>query len=284
MDMKKKSTIKSPYITEVKKILRKHNLHSVCESAHCPNIGDCFRKHTATFLILGNRCTRNCRFCDIKHDPSPPAPNSQEASNLANAVDELGLSYVVITSVSRDDLKNGGAENFAEAVLKIRKRNNNIKIEILTPDFNNSPDAVKIISEAAPDVLNHNMETVPRLYEKVRPQADYEQSLNYLYSMKKEGMTTKSGIMTGLGENMDELHSVMDDLRSASCDILTIGQYFRPSFRHLPVIEDYSDEKFESLKKYALSAGFSEVFSGRFVRSSFNAEEIYNHVSGKETG
>ncbi len=282
--MKKKSTIKSPYITEVKKILRKYNLHSVCESAHCPNIGDCFKKRTATFLILGNRCTRNCRFCDIKHDPSPPAPDSQEAFNLAEAVNELGLSYVVITSVTRDDLPNGGAENFAETVLEIRKINSNVNIEILTPDFNNTPDAIKIIAEAAPDVLNHNIETVPRLYEKVRPRADYKRSLDYLHSMKKEGLTTKSGIMTGLGENMDEIRSVMDDLRNVSCDIITIGQYFRPSFRHLPVIEDYSDEKFESLKEYALSAGFSEAFSGRFVRSSFNAEEIYNHVSEKETG
>ncbi|MFO7736241.1 MAG: lipoyl synthase [bacterium] len=282
--MKKKSTIKSPYITEVKKILRKYNLHSVCESAHCPNIGDCFKKRTATFLILGNRCTRDCRFCDIKHDPSPPAPDSQEAFNLAEAVNELGLSYVVITSVTRDDLPNGGAENFAETVLEIRKINSNVNIEILTPDFNNTPDAIKIIAEAAPDVLNHNIETVPRLYEKVRPRADYKRSLDYLHSMKKEGLTTKSGIMTGLGENMDEIRSVIDDLRNVSCDIITIGQYFRPSFRHLPVIEDYSDEKFESLKEYALSAGFSEAFSGRFVRSSFNAEEIYNHVSEKETG
>ncbi len=272
---RKKSTIKSPYIAPVKRILRKHHLHSVCESAHCPNIGDCFKKKTATFLILGDTCTRNCRFCNIGTTTAPLPPDRDEPQRLADAVAELGLTYVVITSVTRDDLPDGGAQHFANVIKELRKRSPHSLIEVLTPDFQGNKKALATVANERPDVFNHNVETVPRLYASARPQADYHQSLAVLEEMKiTHSLVTKSGVMTGLGETMDEIKAVMRDLRDVSCDILTIGQYFRPSPEHLPVEKNYTEQEFTELREYGLSLGFLEVYAGRFVRSSFNAGEI----------
>ena len=272
---KKKSTIKSPFVAPVTKILRKHGLHSVCESAHCPNIGDCFKNGTATFLILGVTCTRNCRFCNISTEQNPLPPDPKEPAQLADAVAELGLSYVVVTSVTRDDLPDGGAQHFSNVIAELRVKNPFVLVEVLTPDFQNNPLSLEIVGKAVPDVFNHNVETVPRLYSKVRPEADYQQSLTVLRTMKeKYKLITKSGIMTGVGETMDEMKQLMRDVRAVKCDIFTIGQYFRPSHEHLPVEKDYTEEEFEELREYGLSIGFSEVHAGRFVRSSFNAHEI----------
>ena len=271
----KKSTIKSPFVAPVKRILRAHGLHSVCESAHCPNIGDCFKKGTATFLILGNTCTRNCRFCNIGTTTSPLPPDPQEPEQLAAAVAELQLKYVVVTSVTRDDLPDGGAGHFAEVIRQLRAKHSSILVEVLTPDFQGNEQALAVVAAERPDVFNHNVETVPRLYDAVRPQADYRQSLEVLRVMKqRHHLVTKSGLMTGLGETIDEIKAVMRDLRDVSCDILTIGQYFRPSPDHVPVEKDYTADEFEQLRHYGLSIGFLEVYAGRFVRSSFNASEI----------
>ena len=281
-DPKKKSTIKSPFVAPVKKILRKYHLHSVCESAHCPNIGECFKKKTATFLILGTQCTRNCRFCNIEHSKKLLPPDTDEPSNLAKAVSELGLSYVVITTVTRDDLEDGGATHFARTIKAIRENSTETDIEVLTSDLEGNEDSLDIIAEARPDVFNHNIETVERLYDEVRPEADYHRSLDVLLYMKKKGFITKSGIMTGVGETIEEIKELMRDLRDVGCDIMTIGQYFQPTKEHLEVVKDYSEEEFQSLRNYGLEIGFKEVYSGRFVRSSFNAKEVYDTVKGSE--
>jgi len=280
-EMKKKSTIKSPFVAPVKKVLRKYHLHSVCESAHCPNIGDCFKNKTATFLILGNKCTRNCRFCNIEHheDLLPPDPNEPE--NLAKAVSELGLSYVVITTVTRDDLPDGGAQHFAKIIHAIRENSTETDIEVLTSDLEGDEDSLDIIANARPDVFNHNVETVERCYDTVRPQADYHRSLDVLLYMKKKGFITKSGIMTGVGETIEEIKELMRDLRDVGCDIMTIGQYFQPTKEHLEVVKDYSEEEFEQLHDYGIEIGFKEVYAGRFVRSSFNAKEVHDVVKGR---
>ncbi|MGI6394889.1 MAG: lipoyl synthase [bacterium] len=278
----KKSTIKSPFVAPVKKILRKYNLHSVCESAHCPNIGDCFKKKTATFLILGNSCTRNCRFCNITHSENIPHPDPDEPENLAKAVKELGLSYVVITSVTRDDLDDGGAEHFAEVVEKVKENSPDVLVEVLTPDFKGDKKLLDIIANSKIDVFNHNLETVCFLYDKVRPQADYFRSLEVLRYMKRRGFVTKSGIMLGVGESVDEVKELMRDLRDSGCDIMTIGQYFQPTKLHLPVEKDYTPDEFEMFGDYGLSIGFKEVYAGRFVRSSFNAQEIHQNISRRE--
>ncbi len=274
----KKSTVKSPFVAPVKKILRAHNLFSVCESAHCPNIGECFKKKTATFLIMGSVCTRNCRFCNIGETKNPQPLDQNEPQNLAEAVSELSLRYVVVTSVTRDDLPDGGANHFAKVIQAIRNKDKNIKIEVLTPDFKGNKEALKIVADAKPDVFNHNVETVERLYSLARPQANYKQSLEVLKYMKTLGMITKSGIMTGLGETKEEIIKLLEDVVKTGCDIMTIGQYFRPSKEHLPVEKNYLEEEFEELKQIGLNLGFKEVYAGRFVRSSFNASEIYNNV------
>lgn len=278
-NFEKKSTVKSPFVAPVKKILRKYCLSSVCEAAHCPNIGECFKKKTATFLIMGNRCTRNCRFCNIEETKEPFTLDSNEPANVARAVHELGLRYVVITSVTRDDLLDGGAEHFAKVVKELRNSENPPLIEILTPDFKGNEKAFDIIVEAAPDVFNHNVETVERLYSAVRPQADYVQSLNMLKYMKEKGLTTKSGIMTGLGETFDEIKKVIDDIAAQNCDILTVGQYFKPSKQHAELVKEYTEEEFEEIKNYALKTGIKDVYAGRFVRSSFNAMELYETIN-----
>ena len=274
----KKSTIKSPFVAPVKKILRSHHLFSVCESAHCPNIGECFRKKTATFLIMGSVCTRNCRFCNIGETKNPQPLDKKEPQNLADAVFELGLRYVVVTSVTRDDLPDGGANHFVKVIKAIREKDKNIKIEVLTPDFKGNKEALQMVAKAKPNVFNHNVETIKRLYATARPQANYEQSLEVLRYMKSLGMITKSGIMLGLGETKNEIINLLEDVAKTGCDIMTIGQYFRPSKDHLPVKKDYTEEEFDELKKIGFKLGFKEVYSGRFVRSSFNANEIYNNV------
>lgn len=280
-EMLKKSTVKSPFVTPVKKILRKYHLHSVCESAHCPNIGDCFKKKTATFLIMGNQCTRNCRFCNIQHSENIALPDEMEPVNLANAVKELGLSYVVITSVTRDDIKDGGAGHFAKVVGKVKETSPDTVIEVLTPDFHGSRKSLDIIADSGIDAFNHNVETVFELYEKVRPEADYHRSLDVLTYMKRKGHITKSGIMVGVGETIEQIKELMRDLRDAGTDIMTIGQYFQPTKEHLEVEKDYTNDEFELIRKYGMEIGFREVYTGRFVRSSFNAKEVHDSMKGR---
>lgn len=277
-EFKKKTTFMSPLVVPIKKILRQYHLHSVCESAHCPNIGECFMKKTATFLILGNSCTRNCRFCNIVHNEHVPLPDPNEPMNLANAVKELGLVYTVITSVTRDDLPDCGAWHFAETVRKVKELSPTTLVEVLTPDFLGIKENLDIVAEAPIDVFNHNVETVGDLYPKVRPQADYKRSLDVLCYMKRKGFITKSGIMLGVGETPEGVRQLMRDLRDVGCDIMTIGQYFRPTLGHIPVEKDYTQAEFDEFRDYGLSIGFKEVYSGRFVRSSFNAKEIHQNM------
>ena len=282
MKMLKKTTTLSPFVAPVKKILRQFHLHSVCESAHCPNIGECFNKRTATFLILGNSCTRNCRFCNIVHNENIPLPDPDEPENLARAVRELGLLYTVITSVTRDDLPDCGASHFAKTVNLVKEYSPQTLVEVLTPDFLGIRENLDIVAESKIDVFNHNVETISALYPKVRPQADYQRSLDVLCYMKRKGFITKSGIMLGVGETIDEVHALMRDLRDVGCDIMTIGQYLRPSKEHLPLEKEYSEEEFAALRDYGLEIGFKEVYSGRFVRSSFNAREIHQNMLNSE--
>ncbi|MBP5201226.1 lipoyl synthase [bacterium] len=276
--MLKKTTTLSPFVAPVKKILRQFHLHSVCESAHCPNIGECFKKRTATFLILGNSCTRNCRFCNIVHNENIPLPDPDEPENLARAVRELGLLYTVITSVTRDDLPDCGASHFAKTVNLVKEYSPQTLVEVLTPDFLGIRENLDIVAESKIDVFNHNVETISSLYPKVRPQADYQRSLDVLCYMKRKGFITKSGIMLGVGETIGEVHALMRDLRDVGCDIMTIGQYLRPSKEHLPLEKEYTGEEFDALRDYGLEIGFKEVYSGRFVRSSFNAREIHQSM------
>ncbi len=271
----KKRAPKQKVLQEMKHLLRSLSLHTVCEEARCPNIGECFAKKTATFMILGNRCTRNCRFCAVeKGDPLSLDPSEPE--NVARAVNRLSLRYVVITSVTRDDLPDGGASQFVRTIKEIRRINEDeIRIEILIPDFKGSLSSLKTVIAARPDVLNHNLETVPRLYGTVRPKADYSRSLELLRRSKEmnSGIYTKSGLMVGLGEKFGEVVEVMKDLREVGCDILTIGQYLRPSFKHLEVKEFVKPEKFREYEKTGRSLGFSSVAASPFVRSSYQAKE-----------
>lgn len=262
-----------------KQILRSRGLSTVCEEARCPNIGACFSKPTATFMILGSVCTRNCGFCGVESG-APSQVDAEEPERVALAARDLGLSYVVITSVTRDDLPDGGARQFAETVRAVRTLVPGAKIEILTPDFMGDNDALPIVLDSKPDVFNHNVETAPRLYRHVRPQADYERSLRVLKNAKETAphITTKSGFMVGLGETFQEMVSVMEDLRASACDYLTIGQYLRPSKRNLPVVEYLAPEIFEKYKETALSIGFKAVASAPLVRSSMNAEDMFLNI------
>lgn len=260
---------------KVQNLLRTLSLHTVCESARCPNLGECFRRGTATFLILGNVCTRNCRFCAVgKGIPQPPDP--EEPWRVAEAALALNLKHVVVTSVTRDDLPDGGAGHFAATIVAIRRVLPQATVEVLVPDFRGSEEALDTVLSARPDVLNHNVETVPRLYPSVRPQADYERSLELLWRAKTKvpHLLTKSGLMVGLGETQKEVEDVLQDLRSVFCDIVTIGQYLRPSMHHLPVAAYIPPEVFAYYREYALRLGFSGVASGPFVRSSYRAEEF----------
>ena len=261
---------------EVHRIIQRSKLHTVCQEAHCPNLGECFSRGTATFLILGDHCTRNCRFCAVAHGPSGP-PDSEEPHRLAEAVQNMGLRYVVVTSVTRDDLSDGGSGHFAQTISEIRRRVPTARIEVLVPDFQGSDSAVTTVVQARPDVFNHNLETVARLYPKVRPGADYRRSLRLLRRVRalSSDMPTKSGLMLGLGESPEELRQALFDLLEVECRILTLGQYLQPSRDHLPVERFLPPEAFEQWREVALEMGFRQVASGPFVRSSYRAGELY---------
>jgi lipoic acid synthetase len=259
---------------EVKRKLRSHNLHTVCEEASCPNIGECFGKGTATFMILGELCTRRCPFCDVAHG-RPRPPDVQEPDNLARTIADLALKYVVITSVDRDDLRDGGAQHFAECIRATRARSPGTRIEILTPDFRGRMDkALDALAQALPDVMNHNLETVPRLYRMARPGADYPHSLKLLQQFKARfpGIPTKSGIMVGLGETDEEILQVLRDLRAHGVDMLTVGQYLQPSPGHLPVVRYVEPARFRDYEREALALGFAHAACGPLVRSSYHAD------------
>lgn len=266
----------SPEVSGMKRLLRASDLHTVCEEASCPNIGECFRKGTATFMILGNICTRACPFCDVDHGkPVPPDPD--EPKRLANTVGRMGLSFVVVTSVDRDDLPDGGAFQFRRVIQEVRSARPSTRIEILVPDFRNCEEkALDTLQNDPPDVFNHNIETVPRLYKAVRPGGDYERSLRLLsrYRTGNHGVPVKSGLMVGLGEEPGEVEAVMKDLRSAGCTVLTIGQYLPPSRNHLPVRRYATPEEFSRWEEAGMALGFEHVASGPLVRSSYHAEEV----------
>ena len=264
---------------DTKRILRRYGLATVCEEARCPNVSECFLKPTAAFMIMGSRCTRNCGFCSVKSSVPEPLDHD-ETVRVGIAARELGLSYVVITSVTRDDLPDGGAGHFARTVGAVRRYAHGARVEVLTPDFNGAESSIDTVLRARPDVFNHNVETVPRLYSSVRPLADYRRSLSLLAYIKKAapGIQTKSGLMMGLGEELREVMGVLRDLRDTGCDIVTIGQYLRPLKSNIPVVEYIDPAIFERLRLTALSMGFTHVASAPLVRSSMNAEEMYNTV------
>jgi len=259
---------------EIKRVLRENNLHTVCEEASCPNIGECFSGGTATFMILGDICTRRCPFCDVAHG-KPLPPDVNEPENLARTIAQMKLNYVVITSVDRDDLLDGGAQHFVDCIKAVRAHSPNIKIEILVPDFRGRLDvAMKILSEAPPDVMNHNLETIPRLYKQARPGSDYQNSLNLLktFGALYPNVPTKSGLMLGLGETDAEILEVMRDLRAHNVSMLTLGQYLQPSVHHLPVMRYVEPRIFEELREKADAMGFNNTASGPMVRSSYHAD------------
>lgn len=256
-------------------MLRDADLHTVCEEASCPNLAECFGHGTATFMIMGDICTRRCPFCDVAHG-RPNALDNNEPSHLAQTIKAMGLSYVVITSVDRDDLRDGGAAHFTACIQAVREACPQTRIEILTPDFRGRMDvAIAIVGEIPPDVFNHNLETVPRLYRRARPGSDYAHSLTLLKQFKAAHpfVPTKSGLMLGLGETMDEIKSVMADLRAHDVDMLTLGQYLQPSAHHLPVERYVPPEEFAKLGEHGTAIGFSHVASGPMVRSSYHADE-----------
>ncbi|MEA5508263.1 lipoyl synthase [Crocosphaera sp. UHCC 0190] len=263
-------------VGSVKEILRDLGLNTVCEEASCPNIGECFNAGTATFLIMGPACTRACPYCDIDFEKKPQALDPQEPLNLAEAVRRLKLNHVVITSVNRDDLPDGGASQFVRCIEEIRKLSPKTTIEVLIPDLCGNWEALRIIIEANPEVLNHNTETVPRLYRRVRPQGDYQRSLLLLQRSKElsSQVYTKSGIMVGLGETDEEVRQVMEDLRQVDCDILTLGQYLQPSSKHLAVQEFVTPAQFEAWQTFGESIGFLQVVSSPLTRSSYHAEQV----------
>lgn len=255
---------------DIRALVSAQHLHTVCESAHCPNIGECWNNRTATFMILGDVCTRNCRFCAVKTGV-PNEYDVEEPLRVAEAVNMLDLKYAVITSVTRDDLVDGGAFIFAETIRQIHQMIPDCKVEVLIPDFQGDADALRVVIDAKPDVLNHNLETVPRLYSKARPQAVYERSMELLKRAKQWGMVTKTGLMVGLGETESEIYQVLNELTEIQCDFLTIGQYLQPSSSHLSIDRYVSPEEFGKFKEYALKIGFKHVESAPLVRSSYHA-------------
>ncbi|NOY77302.1 MAG: lipoyl synthase [Calditrichaeota bacterium] len=257
---------------EVKAIVDTHHLHTVCESARCPNMAECWGRRTATFMILGDICTRSCRFCAVKTG-RPTELDELEPFRVAEAVKQLKLRHAVITSVNRDELKDGGAGIFAETIRQIRKKSPGCRVEVLIPDFQGDADSLKLVIDARPTILNHNVETVPRLYKDVRPQAKYERSLRVLEESRRQGLVTKSGIMVGLGETPEEVLDVMRDLRKIDCAILTIGQYLQPTKAHLPVDRFVHPDEFQMYREEGLKMGFRFVESGPLVRSSYHADE-----------
>ncbi len=265
-----------PGYETIRSMIKDKGLHTVCQEARCPNLWHCFSKKTATFLIMGNRCTRSCRFCAVDHGPTKP-PDRDEPARVAETVAAMGLQYVVITSVTRDDLPDGGASCFAETIEAIKTTVPNVKVEVLIPDFQGDVDALATVLNTGPTVLNHNIETAPRLYHVVRPGADYRRSLNIMKATGSSAseIPVKSGIMLGLGETSQELLKIMEDLLAAGCSILTLGQYLQPTGRHLPVERFIPPEEFDDWRSRALALGFSAVASGPFVRSSYDAADLY---------
>jgi len=265
----------SPKIDEIKKKLRSHKLHTVCEEASCPNLGECFSGGTATFMIMGDICTRRCPFCDVAHGrPNPLDQN--EPKHMAEAIADMGLRYVVVTSVDRDDLRDGGAGHFVDCIRETRVLSPNIEIEILVPDFRGRMEvALELLQQTPPDVFNHNLETVPSLYRKVRPGSDYQWSLTLLkeYKARAPEVLTKSGLMLGIGEEISEVEQVMEDLRRHDVDMLTLGQYLQPSREHLKLERFVRPEEFDALAEKARSMGFKHVASGPMVRSSYHADK-----------
>ena len=264
----------SPEVLRLKEVLREKKLHTVCEEASCPNLGECFGHGTATFMILGDLCTRRCPFCDVGHG-KPLPPDFEEPQHLAETIAAMGLKYVVITSVDRDDLRDGGAKHFADCVRAVRELSPETKIEILTPDFRGRLEvALDELAKALPDVMNHNLETVPRLYKAARPGADYAHSLKHLkdFKTRQPDIPTKSGLMVGLGETDEEILEVMRDLRAHDVDMLTIGQYLQPSDAHLPLLRYVSPEQFKALEQAAMEMGFKQAACGPMVRSSYHAD------------
>lgn len=259
-----------------KDILNSLELHSICESALCPNIGECFSRRTATFLILGDVCTRHCSFCAVKKGQPGPV-DEQETANLLRAVEAMGLGYVVITSVTRDDIPDGGAFHFARAIEALRSRIRDIAVEVLVPDFLGSPESIGVVVEAGPQVISHNLETVPRLYTEVRSGAEYDRSVNLLFAVRKLNAetVTKSGLMLGLGETREEVVQVMKDLREADCQLLTIGQYLRPSIKHHDVVRFVHPDEFREYEEMGKRMGFAGVAAAPLVRSSYRAAELF---------
>ena len=276
----------APGARALRVLLRDQKLTTVCEEARCPNLGECFSRGTATFMLLGDRCTRRCGYCSVA-TAKPLPPDLQEPERVAEAAERLGLRYVVLTAVARDDLRDGGARHFAATVAAVRERLPQAQIEVLTPDFKGDPEALQAVLAARPDVFNHNVETVPRLFPRVRAQGDYRLSLRLLDSVKRlaPGQVTKSGLMVGLGETDAEIESVLLDLRAADVDIVTLGQYLRPTRDHVPVERYVTPEGFEDLARGARSLGIPTVYSGVFVRSSYNAGEVAGrHAAGLAAG
>jgi lipoic acid synthetase len=274
--------IRSPDVgkmQEIKRMMDQLQLHTVCESAHCPNVGECFGNKTATFMIMGDVCTRNCAFCAVHHGKASSLDQG-EPDNLATAVALLKLQHIVITSVTRDDLPDGGASHFAAVVRAVQQKVPESSIEVLIPDLAGNEQAIATIVAAKPHVLNHNVETVPSLYSKVRPQADYERSINLFRQVKHKdpGMVTKSGLMLGLGETMAAITAVMKDLQAAGCEILTLGQYLRPSPEHIPMERYITPEEFAEYRRIGLEQGFHVVLSNPLVRSSYYAREAYREA------
>lgn len=259
-----------PRYKTVKTLVDTHRLHTICEEARCPNLWECWNSGTATFLILGDICTRRCHYCSVKTG-RPLVPDVAEPAQIAEAVRILGLGHAVITSVNRDDLPDGGASAFAETIIQIRVQRPDCTVEVLIPDFQGRRKDLETVMKTFPDIINHNIETVPRLFPRIRPQGKYGRSLNILSTARALGGRTKSGLMVGLGESYEEIRMVMRDLRQAGCQILTVGQYLRPTGNHAPVSRYYHPDEFEKLKKEALLMGFSHVESGPLVRSSYHA-------------
>ena len=285
--LKIKTNSDTKNILETKKMLSRLSLHTVCKEANCPNLMECFGKRTATFMIMGRTCSRNCRFCNI--ESSKPSPlDKNEPEHIAEAVKEMGLKHVVITSVTRDDLSDGGSGHFAETIKAVKKYNKNTVVEVLIPDFKGDKKALSLVIDAGPEIINHNVETVPRLYHNVRPQADYRQSLEVIKKSKilaeisGKNIFSKSGIMVGLGETKEEVLDLFKDLREADCDILTVGQYLAPSSKHYPVSEYIHPDIFDFYKEEAENLGFKSTASGPFVRSSYNAKEVMEEAASNK--
>ena len=272
-----------PAYEQTRQLLRQGCLHTVCQEAQCPNMFECFSRHTATFLILGDSCTRNCRFCAVRHGPDQP-PDPDEPDRVARTAAELGLEYVVITSVTRDDLPDGGASIFARTITAVRQKVPGMLVEVLIPDFQGRARSLYAVLDAGPHILNHNIETVPRLYPQVRPQADYRQSLDLLRRAHEHAphIPTKSGIMLGLGESDAEIHQTLVDLRSRHCSLVTIGQYLQPSKAHHAVERFVAPREFDRWRQVALKLGFSEAACGPFVRSSYHAKESFTRIQSSK--